>query len=79
MILCSVERSLKFCLKGCLIYDFYWKLIRENLEELLKFFFLLLKLFFVLLLLIICISNKRDGNVIFSGELVELKDIEELN
>lgn len=65
--------------KGLFDLWFLLEVDKGKFGGIIKVFFLLLKLFFVLLLLIICISNKRDGNVIFSGELVELKDIEELN
>ena len=79
MTLCSVERSLKSCSKGRLTYDPHWKPTRENLEELSKPPSLSLKLSPVSLSSTTRTSNKRDGNVIFSGELAESKDIEESN
>ena len=79
MTLCSVERSLKSCSKGRLTYDPHWKPTRENLEELSKPPSLSLKLSPVSLSSTTRTSNKRDGNVIFIGELAESKDIEESN
>ena len=79
MTLCSVERSLKSCSKGRLTYDPHWKPTRENLEELSKPPSLSLKLSPVSLSSTTRTSNKRDGKVIFSGELAESKDIEESN